>query len=138
MLGVVTFHGDFDFCDVARSSINLQPDVLELFGCVAAVVIPYCRSVSSASDPQVDFVRILVVWPSSSNSDIEDNAVGVLEDGFVGEVVFAYGKYGATILKCVADLPSLPILGVYKDALIAIDTPVALEPVLVVPHILGG
>jgi hypothetical protein len=67
----------------------------------------------------------------SSNADIEDNAVGALEDGLVVEVVFAYGKFGAAIIVCVADLPTLSILGVFKDALAATDTPVALEPVLV-------
>ena len=134
----MTIHGDFDFGDVAGSSISLQPDVLELFGCDAAVAILISRSVSSASDPQEDFVRIRVVWPSSNNADIEDNAVGALEDIFVVEVVFAYGKRGATILKCVVDLPSLSILGVYKNALIVIDTPVTLEPVIVVPDIRGA
>ena len=94
----MTIHGDFDICDVAGSSISLQPDVLELFGCVAAVSLLYFRSVS-ASDLQADIVRIPVVWPLSSNADIEDNAVGALEDGLVVEVVFAYGKYGATLLK---------------------------------------
>ena len=138
MLGVFTLHGDFDLGDVAGSSISHQSDVLELFGCDAAVAILISRSVSSASDPQEDFVRIRVVWPSSNNADIEDNAVGALEDIFVVEVVFAYGKRGATILKCVVDLPSLSILGVYKDALIVIDNPVDLELVLVVANIRGG
>ena len=134
----MTIHGDFDIGDVAGSSISLQPDVLELFGCDAAVAILISRSVSSASDPQEDFVRIRVVWPSSNNADIEDNAVGALEDGIVLEVVFAYGKRGATILKCVADLTSLSILGVCKNALIVIDTPVDLELVLVVANIRDG
>ena len=130
VLGVLTIHGDSDIGDVTGSSISLQPDILELCGCVAAVTLLYQRSVS-ASDLQADCVRIPVVWPLSSNADIEDNAVGALEDGLVVEVVFVYGKFGAAIIVCVADLPSLSILGVFKDALAATDTPVALEPVLV-------
>ena len=65
--------------------------------CVAAVPLRYFRSVS-ASDLQAGFKPIPVPWPISSNADIEDNAVGALEDGLVEEVVFAYGKCGATNL----------------------------------------
>ena len=82
---------DFDIGDVAGSSVSLQSDFLELFGCVAFVPLLYHRSVF-AFDIQADIKPIRVVWPDSSNADIEDNAVGALEDGWDEEVVFAYGK----------------------------------------------
>ena len=94
----MTIHGDFDICDVAGSSISLQSDFLELFGCVAAVPLLYHRSVF-ASDLQADIKPIRVVWPDSSNADIEDNAVGALEDGLVVEFAFVYVKFGTTLLK---------------------------------------
>jgi len=87
-----TLHVDSDIGDVAGSSISLQPDVLELLSWFAFVALFYHRSVS-APDSQEECVIIVVVWPSScNNTDIEDNAVGALEDGFVVEVFFAYLK----------------------------------------------
>ena len=96
----MTIHGDFDIVDVAGSSISLQPDVLELFGCVAAVPLLYHRFVFVfASDLQAGFKPIRVVWLISNNADIEDNAVGALEDGLVVEFAFVYVKFGTTLLK---------------------------------------
>jgi len=133
-----TLHVDSDIGDVAGSSISLQPDVLELRW-FAFVALFYHRSVSAPDSQEECVIIIVVVRPSScNNTDIEDNAVGALENGFVVEVFFAYLKLDVGRILEVYDLPSLSILDVICDSKCIIEIPVASEPVYVVPNIRGG